>query len=68
MTSQTMHLLNGWIYPPSRSENATCGGNKVCSTYDVTTMVGGANSKIERFLTLRPYSYFPSKLYVQNET
>ena len=66
MTSQTMHLY--WIYPPSHSENATRGGNKIRSTYDVTTMVGGANSKTERFFTLRPYSYFPSKLYVQNET
>ena len=47
MTSQTMR------------ENATRGGNKVRSTYDVTIMVGGANSKTERFLTLRPYSILP---------
>ena len=67
MTSQTINAseLNGWIYPLSRSENVTRGGNKARSTYDVITMVGGANRS---FLTMRLYSDFPSKLYVQNET
>ena len=35
--------LNGWICTPSRSENVTRGGNKARPTYDVITMVGGAN-------------------------
>ena len=51
--------LNSWIYPPSRSENVTHGGNKARSTNDVTPMVGGANTKTERFFDIAVIELFP---------
>ena len=58
ITLSIPHALLHLSFLPHHSENVTRGGNKARSTYDVTTMVGGANSKTERFFGILRLLYW----------